>query len=197
MSNCLAAIGVALSQQIPLELIALAVPNIPFVRGRLEPVANCLQLQIYVDFAHSDDALLNVLKTLDQMRGASGRLIVVFGCGGDRDRTKRPKMGEVCDRFSDFSIVTSDNPRSEDPFKICQEIAAGFSHSDRYHIEVDRKCAIERAIEIASPDDLILIAGKGHEMTQVFAHQTIEFDDCQVAAEACFARMNRNICKRK
>lgn len=183
--NCLAAMSVALSQNVPLELIASHMPNIAFVRGRLQPVHNCLGLQIYVDFAHSDDALLNVLATLKEIQNQSGRLIVVFGCGGDRDRTKRPKMAEVCESYADLCIVTSDNPRSEDPNQICEEVIAGFSKSSTYEIQVDRRAAIQRAIEVAHPDDIILIAGRGHEAYQVFAHKTIEFDDCKIAAAIC------------
>lgn len=183
--NCLAAMSVALSQNIPLELIVDQMSKIPLVQGRLQVVNNCLGLKIYVDFAHSGDALLNALVTLKEVQPPSGRLIVVFGCGGDRDRSKRPKMAEVCEKHADLSIVTSDNPRSEDPHKICDEIIAGFSSPDVYRIELDRKTAIQTAIKLAHSNDMILIAGKGHETYQVFAHQTIEFDDCKVAADIC------------
>jgi UDP-N-acetylmuramoyl-L-alanyl-D-glutamate--2,6-diaminopimelate ligase len=183
--NCLAAIAVGLSQKIPLELMANHLSQIPPIRGRLQSVDNCLGLKIYVDFAHTDDALVNVLKALREIQVVSGRLIVVFGCGGDRDKFKRPKMAKACEDHADFCIVTSDNPRSEDPNKICDEIVAGFTKAGRYHVEVDRKAAIEKAIELAHQDDMILIAGKGHETYQIFAHQTIEFDDCKVAADSC------------
>lgn len=182
--NCLAAIGVALSQQFSLQLICSHLPSIPFIRGRLEPVKNDLGLQIYVDFAHSDDALLNILTTLKELQNF-GRIIVVFGCGGDRDKAKRPKMGEVCELFANYSIITSDNPRSEDPQIICEEISKGFKRSDNYCIELDRKKAIEKAIDLAYPEDIILIAGKGHETQQIFAHQTCEFDDSRVAGDIC------------
>lgn len=183
--NCLAAMGAALSQNISLESIVRQMSQISFVRGRLQPVPNCLGLNIYVDFAHSDDALINVLGTLKEIQKGKGRLIVVFGCGGERDRSKRPKMAEACQNHADFSIVTSDNPRSEDPVQICGEIIKGFSKKESYHIELDRKAAIRKAIEMAGPEDHILIAGKGHETTQIFAHKTVEFDDCKVAAEIC------------
>lgn len=183
--NCLAAMAVGLSQDLPLETVIAYMSKMTFVRGRLQPVENQLGLQIYVDFAHSDDALLNVLATLKEVKTQLGRLIVVFGCGGDRDRTKRPKMAEACESYADLSIVTSDNPRSEDPQKICEEIVAGFSNPNTYLIEIDRRAAIQKAIELARPDDMILIAGKGHETYQVFAHKTIEFDDCKVAADIC------------
>jgi UDP-N-acetylmuramoyl-L-alanyl-D-glutamate--2,6-diaminopimelate ligase len=189
--NCLAAMGVALSQNIPLEQVVSDMAKLPFVRGRLQPVNNCLGLQIYVDFAHSDDALLNVLMTLKEVQTKAGRLIVVFGCGGDRDRTKRPKMAEVCEQYADICIVTSDNPRSEDPQKICEEMISGFTKSAIYQIELDRYAAIQKAIEFARPEDMILIAGKGHETYQVFAEKTIEFDDCKVAAEICHNKLRK------
>ncbi|MFI0434129.1 MAG: UDP-N-acetylmuramoyl-L-alanyl-D-glutamate--2,6-diaminopimelate ligase [Parachlamydiaceae bacterium] len=188
--NCLAAMAVPLSLGIPLHVASQLMSKVGFVRGRLQPVKNDLGLQIYVDFAHSDDALLNVLMTLREIQQEAGRLIVVFGCGGDRDRLKRPKMGEVSDRYADFSILTSDNPRSEDPLKICEEIARGFSREHMYEIEIDRKEAIKKGVERAHPQDILLIAGKGHEAYQVFADQTIEFDDCKVTAEICASLKN-------
>lgn len=191
--NCLAAMSVALTQNIPLDLVANYISKIGFVRGRLQPVNNSLGLQIYVDFAHSDDALLNVLATLKEIQMQSGRLIVVFGCGGDRDRSKRPKMAKACESYADLCIVTSDNPRSEDPNRICEEVISGFSKPDVYQIELDRKAAIQRAIELARPEDIILIAGKGHETYQIFAHQTIEFDDCKVAADICTQLTSRSL----
>jgi len=154
----------------------------PSVPGRLELVPNPLDLKIYVDFAHTDDALMNVLECLQEIK--KRRIITVFGCGGDRDRTKRPKMAQVCEEYSDVSIVTSDNPRSEDPSAIVKEIIQGFCKNN-YIVELDRRNAIQKAIDLAEPDDLILIAGKGHEAYQVFAHKTIEFDDRKVAAQIC------------
>lgn len=181
--NCLAAIGVALTRKFPLEAILKKMRTLPSVKGRLEPVANDLGLKIYVDFAHSDDSLVNVLECLSEFK--QKRIITVFGCGGDRDHLKRPKMAEASEAYSDFSIVTSDNPRSEDPLSICSAVAKGFKHPESYMIEVDRRSAIQKAIEMALPEDIILIAGKGHETYQVFAHKTIEFDDCKVAADIC------------
>lgn len=181
--NCLAAMGVALLKGYPMNEIIPCLGDFPPVPGRLQPVSNPLELKIYVDFAHTEDALQNVLECLTELK--KGRIITVFGCGGDRDQTKRPKMGAVVERFSDISIVTSDNPRSEDPEQICREIIQGFSRADAYLLEVDRRKAIEKAIACATPDDIILIAGKGHENYQIFAHKTIEFDDCTVAAEIC------------
>lgn len=183
--NCLAAMAVALSQEIPLERVVSYLSKIPFIRGRLQPIKNALDLKIYVDFAHSDDALLNALVTLKEVQKTSGCLIVVFGCGGDRDRTKRSKMAQVCEKYADFCVVTSDNPRSEDPHKICEEVIMGFKNPEIYHVEVDRREAIQQAILRANPEDIILIAGKGHETYQIFAHHTLPFDDCQVATEIC------------
>lgn len=179
--NALAAIGVGIISGVPVDQIAQVMKSFPAVPGRLQPVPNSLGLKIYVDFAHTDDALKNVLKSLSEFK--KGRVITVFGGGGDRDRSKRPKMGKVADEFSDECIVTSDNPRSEDPMEICKEIAAGFTRKPL--IELDRYVAIKQAIDMAKEDDIVLIAGKGHEKFQIFAHRTIEFDDCQVAAEIC------------
>lgn len=181
--NCLAAIAVGLVRGEPLEKLADMMRTFPSVPGRLEAVSNPLGLKIYVDFAHSDDALANVFECLEEVK--EGRIITVFGCGGDRDHTKRPLMARVCEQFSDITIVTSDNPRSEDPAAICQEVAQGFQKSSSYYIEPDRRLAIKKAIECAESKDIILIAGKGHEIYQVFAHKTIEFDDRKVAAQIC------------
>lgn len=181
--NCLAAIGVGLSRKLPLEDIAHVLEKAPFVLGRLQVIPNPLGLKIYVDYAHTDDALLNVLQCLQEFK--TGRLITVFGCAGDREVTKRPKMAKVCQEYSDLSIITSDNPRSEDPTEIIRQVVTGFSNKDRYQIEINRHVAIEKAITLATPDDIILIAGKGHETYQIFAHKTIEFDDAKVALELC------------
>ncbi len=181
--NYMAAAAVGLIRGVSLEEINAIMSLFPAVPGRLEAVPNPLGLKIYVDFAHSDDALLNVLECLQELK--TGRMITIFGCGGDRDRSKRPKMAQASESLSDISIVTSDNPRSEEPEFICRQIIEGFRSRDRYIIEVDRYKAIEKAIEIATKDDIILIAGKGHETYQIFSHKTIEFDDRKVAREIC------------
>jgi UDP-N-acetylmuramoyl-L-alanyl-D-glutamate--2,6-diaminopimelate ligase len=181
--NYLSAIAVGLTRKEPLVKLTKIMETFPAVPGRLEAVPNDLDLKIYVDFAHSDDALANVLECLRELN--TGRIITVFGCGGDRDQTKRPKMAEVCEELANLSIVTSDNPRSEDPEMICRQIVQGFKRQDSYIVELDRRAAIERAIDIATPDDIILIAGKGHETYQIFAHKTIEFDDRKVASQIC------------
>jgi UDP-N-acetylmuramoyl-L-alanyl-D-glutamate--2,6-diaminopimelate ligase len=159
----------------------LSLSKAPQVPGRLEAVPAKRQFQIFVDYAHTDDALLNVLKTLREL--APRRLICVFGAGGDRDQAKRPLMGRVADQNADFSIITSDNPRKEDPLAIIGEIKKGF-RSANYEAIPDRTEAIARAIALARPRDIILIAGKGHEASQEFADHTIPFDDVQVAKRA-------------
>ncbi len=181
--NCLAALATGLTRGVALEKLAKLIQAFPPVSGRLEPIANSLGLKIYVDFAHSDDALSNVFECLKELK--EGRIIVVFGCGGDRDRSKRAKMAQACEEFADISIVTADNPRSEDPADIAKEIIKGFSRKESYIIELDRKRAIEKAIDMATPKDIVLIAGKGHEPYQIFAHKTIEFDDRKVAGQIC------------
>lgn len=186
--NCLAATAVALSRHIPLKQIAEILSSTPAVPGRLQAVPNPLGLRIYVDYAHSDDALLNILECLQEFK--TGRIIVVFGCGGNRDVSKRPKMAQVCETHADVVIVTSDNPRNEDPADIARQVVSGFTNKSDYIIELDRSAAIGKAIDIATPEDIILIAGKGHETYQVFSHKTIEFDDCKVALQLCQKKAN-------
>jgi UDP-N-acetylmuramoyl-L-alanyl-D-glutamate--2,6-diaminopimelate ligase len=187
--NALAATGIALTRGHALEAIASALPNLSQVVGRLESVPNALGLKIFVDFAHKEDALKKVLESFQVLNFK--RLIVVFGCGGDRDRTKRPKMGAVCESYADVVIITNDNPRTEDPQAIAQEILSGFKDPSRPVIELDRRTAIAKAIAIATPEDCIVIAGRGHESHQIFAHHTIQFEDCKVAAQLCDQFANR------
>lgn len=181
--NVLAAVAVLLSQGIPLQKIAPYIATFSPVPGRLEPVPNPLGLKIYVDFAHSDDALTNVLECLRELRPR--KLVTIFGCGGDRDQTKRPKMAKACEEGSDFCIVTSDNPRSEDPAAIANQVIKGFKRTDSHAVELDRYAAIQRAIKEATAEDIILIAGKGHEPYQIFAHKIVEFDDRKAALQIC------------
>lgn len=181
--NCLAATAVALSQGTPIEGIIPLIATIPPVVGRLQPVPNQFGLKVYVDFAHSDDALANVLDCLKELN--RGKMITVFGCGGDRDRSKRPKMARVAEEFSDTCIVTSDNPRNEEPEQIAREVVAGFQVPGRHMIELDRRLAIRKALQLATPEDIVLIAGKGHETYQIFSHKKIEFDDAKVASQLC------------
>jgi UDP-N-acetylmuramoyl-L-alanyl-D-glutamate--2,6-diaminopimelate ligase len=181
VANSMAALAAANSLGVNLREAVLSLGKSPQVPGRLESVPAKRQFQVFVDYAHSDDALLNVLKTLRDLEPR--RLIVVFGCGGDRDRQKRPLMGRVADQNADFSIITSDNPRKENPDAIIAEVEKGF-RSDRYEKIPDRAEAIARAIALAQPRDIVLIAGKGHETYQEFADHTIPFDDVQVARRA-------------
>jgi UDP-N-acetylmuramoyl-L-alanyl-D-glutamate--2,6-diaminopimelate ligase len=163
----------------------LALSNANAVPGRLEAVPAQRQFRIFVDYAHTDDALLNVIKTCRELNPA--RLIVVFGCGGNRDKTKRPRMGAVVDEYADFSIVTSDNPRKEEPQAIIDDIKPGMRRGN-YEVILDRREAIFKAVAMAQPRDIILIAGKGHETYQEFADHTAPFDDAAVAREALEAK---------
>jgi len=181
VANSMAALAAASGMGISLRDAILSLGRSPQVPGRLEAVPAKRQFQVFVDYAHTDDALLNVLKTLREL--SPRRLIVVFGCGGDRDTRKRPLMGRVADQNADYSIITSDNPRKEDPDAIIAEAEKGFA-SDRYEKIPDRAKAIARAIELAQPRDIVLIAGKGHEAYQEFADHTVPFDDIQVARQA-------------
>ncbi len=181
VANSMAALTAATSLGIGLREAVLSLGKSPQVPGRLELVPAKRQFQIFVDYAHTPDALLNVLKTLRELE--LNRLIVVFGCGGDRDKQKRPLMAEAVDRHADLAIITSDNPRKEDPDAIIAEVEKGF-RSNKYEKIVDRTEAIARAIELAQPRDVVLIAGKGHENYQEFADHTVPFDDVQVARRA-------------
>jgi UDP-N-acetylmuramoyl-L-alanyl-D-glutamate--2,6-diaminopimelate ligase len=140
---------------------------------------------VVVDYAHTDDALSNLTALARALAGKDrGRVITVFGCGGDRDRTKRPLMGEAAGRGSDFVVVTSDNPRSEDPLAIINDVSPGLQRTNvRYTMEPDRRRAIALAIDEARPGDIVLIAGKGHEKVQVTREGTAPFDDVEVARE--------------
>jgi len=181
VANSLAALAAANALGISVREAVLSFGKSPQVPGRLEMVPAKRQFQIFVDYAHTPDALLNVLKTLRELEPR--RLIVVFGCGGDRDREKRPLMAQVVDLNADYAIITSDNPRKEDPAAIISEVERGF-RSSHYEKLIDRAEAIARAIALAQPRDIVLIAGKGHETYQEFADHTVPFDDIQVARRA-------------
>ncbi len=189
--NSLAAIAVGICCGFPLDKMAEALASVPVIAGRLEPVSNPLGLKIYVDFAHSDDSLQNVLECLQEFK--TGRIITVFGCGGNRDAEKRPKMARVCEMYSDIVILTSDNPRNEDPVDIANQAIKGFSENSTHIVELDRELAIDKAISLANQNDIILIAGKGHEPYQVFSHKTIEFDDRKVALKLCQKRASGSL----
>jgi UDP-N-acetylmuramoyl-L-alanyl-D-glutamate--2,6-diaminopimelate ligase len=175
VSNALAAVGAACSMGVPLETVLGALGGMQTVPGRMEAIPNNRGIHIYVDYAHTDDALSNVLVTLREI--APRRLLLVFGCGGNRDRTKRPLMGCVAAGLADYTILTSDNPRKEDPAAILSEIEAGFGSAGKHEIVENRVEAIRRAIEIAQADDIVLIAGKGHEGFQDVGSTTIPHDD--------------------
>ncbi len=209
--NILAAVATAVAFDLPFSAIEGGLRDLNGVPGRFEIVSAAAdEVTAVVDYAHTDDALRNLLDTARPL--AAGRLITVFGCGGDRDRTKRPLMGAVARRLSDLVIVTSDNPRTEDPARIIEEIKTGLvPPSERpgvsdvtsrrdprgeaipgYLALIDRRAAIERAIELAQPGDLVLIAGKGHEKHQVIGERVLPFDDAAVAREALSKRRTRS-----
>ena len=177
--NILAAIGVGLSQGLSLSILQKGIESLKGVPGRLEKIEAGQSFEVYVDFAHTEEALREVLTSLRKL--THGRLLLVFGCGGSRDRSKRPRMAEVAAKLADRIIVTSDNPRSEDPRAILQEIEAGFSPFKEYSLEEDRIRAIETALFSAEAGDTVLIAGKGHETYQIFKDRTVPFDDRQIA----------------
>ena len=179
VQNALAAVGACGALGVPVADMVRALAAFTAAPGRLEPVSNARGVRVFVDYAHTDDALDNVLGMLRGQGG--GRLIVVFGCGGDRDRGKRPRMGAAAARWADHVILTSDNPRSEDPRRIIEEIAAGVPAGASCERIEDREAAIARAIEWARPGDTVLIAGKGHENYQEFDRTVIPFDDREVA----------------
>jgi UDP-N-acetylmuramoyl-L-alanyl-D-glutamate--2,6-diaminopimelate ligase len=183
--NTLAAAGAAWARNFAAGVIAQGVAALARVPGRFERV-DCLQpFTVVVDYAHTDDALRNLTalaREFVQQAGQKGRVITVFGCGGDRDRAKRPLMGEAAGRGSDFVVLTSDNPRSEDPLAIINDAMVGLQRSGaKYKTEPDRKAAITLALEEANPGDIVLIAGKGHEKIQVTRDGSIPFDDAEVA----------------
>jgi len=179
--NSLAALAAIQALGLDVRAAVLALARAPQVPGRLEAVPARRQFQVFVDYAHTDDALLNVIKTCRDL--SPNRLIVVFGCGGNRDKSKRSLMGAAADQNADYSIITSDNPRKEDPAQIIRDIETGF-RSKRFETIPDRREAITRAIRLAQPRDIVLIAGKGHEKYQEFADRTIPFDDTEVATRA-------------
>jgi UDP-N-acetylmuramoyl-L-alanyl-D-glutamate--2,6-diaminopimelate ligase len=184
--NLLAALAAAHARGIASEDLIRFIPQLTPVPGRFQPVSAGQLFTVIVDYAHTDDALRNLTALARQTAKASdGHIITVFGCGGDRDRTKRPRMGLAAGQGSDFVVATSDNPRSEDPHAILAEIEPGLKDSGvRYTIEPDRVAAIRLALAEAKPGDIVLIAGKGHEKEQILADRTIPFDDAQVALSA-------------
>jgi UDP-N-acetylmuramoyl-L-alanyl-D-glutamate--2,6-diaminopimelate ligase len=184
--NLLAAFTAAHARGVPFGDLVSSVPALKPVPGRFQPVDAGQPFTVIVDYAHTDDALRNLTSLARQMTAQSGgRVITLFGCGGDRDRTKRPRMGKAAGEGSDFVVATSDNPRGEDPLAILAEVEPGLKDSGAsYIVEPDRAAAIRVALQSAKPQDIVLIAGKGHEKEQILATGTIPFDDAEVALSA-------------
>ncbi|MCI1692277.1 UDP-N-acetylmuramoyl-L-alanyl-D-glutamate--2,6-diaminopimelate ligase [Aneurinibacillus aneurinilyticus] len=184
--NVLAATAACLVEGIPLETIKRTLEQVEGVRGRFERVDAGQDYTVIVDYAHTPDSLENVLKTVREF--AEGKVYCVVGCGGDRDRTKRPIMAAIAARHADIAVITSDNPRSEDPQAIIDEMIEGLVangiNKDRYFTQVDRREAIRETIHRAGPKDVVLIAGKGHETYQILKDKTIHFDDKEEAYQA-------------
>ena len=205
LSNLLLATGMALAHGIDRDAIATGLAQVQGVPGRLQRVANAAGVLCLVDYAHTPDALERALDVLRPL--GTGRVLVVFGCGGDRDQSKRPRMGQAAAERADVVVVTSDNPRAEDPSAILDMIVAGVEKTgivrrtafelrqglSGFHVESDRRVAIELAVALARPGDMLLIAGKGHEDYQILGTQKIHFDDREVAAAAFAARHGRGI----
>jgi UDP-N-acetylmuramoyl-L-alanyl-D-glutamate--2,6-diaminopimelate ligase len=180
--NILAAIGAAIALEIAPAAIAAGIAQIESVPGRFERVDAGQPFLVVVDYAHTDDALANLLATSRELLAGGGRILTLFGCGGDRDRAKRPLMGEAAGRASDFVVLTSDNPRSEDPLLIINDALVGLQRTEaEYRVEPDRERAIGLVLEQARAGDIVLIAGKGHENYQVLSDRTVDFDDREVA----------------
>lgn len=181
--NALAAIGAGIMMNVPFIDIVNGLERVKGVKGRFQPIKTQDGVTAIVDYSHTPDSLENMLKTAKEF--VKGKIITVFGCGGDRDKMKRPIMGEIGGRLSDYCIITSDNPRSEVPETIVDDIEVGMKKTDcPYEKIVDRRKAIYKAINMAKPDDFVAVAGKGHEDYQIFADKTIHFDDAEVILDA-------------
>ena len=181
--NMLSGAAVALELDYDLDSIVKGLKTCVGAPGRFERVPNTGDFAVVVDYAHTDDALLNTLKTARDL--TDGRIITVFGCGGDRDKTKRKPMGEIAGTYSDLAIITSDNPRTEDPLKIIEEVERGIRETGTEYLAIsDRRDAIYKAINSANAEDVVIIAGKGHETYQVIGSERFHFDDREVAKEA-------------
>lgn len=183
--NSLGVIAAGLALGIALNTIKSGLESVSGVPGRFQTVSNPNSFGVIVDYAHTPDGLENILKTARELSDA--KLFLVFGCGGDRDRTKRPLMGALAAKIADFTVITSDNPRSENPSEIIREIEVGLKEANpnaQYRVEVDREAAIRQVIALAQKQDIVVIAGKGHETYQEFADRTIHFDDREIARKA-------------
>jgi UDP-N-acetylmuramoyl-L-alanyl-D-glutamate--2,6-diaminopimelate ligase len=187
VANALAAATCAVEIGLSAEQVAAALPHTAPVRGRFELVSTSQPFHVAVDYAHTPDALQAALVAARQVAGGN-RVLVVFGCGGDRDAQKRPEMGSVAEKGADVVVVTSDNPRSEDPDSIIDAILSGIADHDQIVVEADRRRAIEQAMAQAQSGDVVLIAGKGHETYQVIGGTTLDFDDADVARQVAGAK---------
>lgn len=181
VANLLTAVGLGLGLGLNVEQMLRVLPEFPGVPGRMERVEGGQPFTVLVDFAHSPDGVENALRAARAV--APQRVIALVGCGGDRDRDKRPKMGRAAEEWSDLAVITSDNPRSEDPVAIIEQILVGLDRPECAVVEPDRRVAIKKALEAACPGDMVLILGKGHESGQQFRDRTIPFDDRHVTAE--------------
>lgn len=175
--NVLAACAAAIAEDISFDKIKKGIESLAAVPGRLERVDYGQDYFVFIDYAHTQDAFYNVIQTIRHF--SSAKIIIVFGCGGDRDRSKRPEMGKAACQLADYAIVTTDNPRSEEPMAIIEEILTGFD-KDNYEVIVNREEAIQKALALAKAGDIILVVGKGHETYQVFKDGTINFDERQI-----------------
>lgn len=178
--NVLASICLGLKEGLDLSVIRSAIGKFEAVAGRLQRIDFGGVFAVFVDYAHTEDALLNVITTLRQL--TNRKIIVVFGCGGERDKAKRPKMGRVVSELADYAIITSDNPRSEEPESIIEDIKKGIKKQN-FYVVVDRRDAINKSLTLAQPGDIVLIAGKGHENYQIFKNKVISFNDSRVIRE--------------
>jgi len=181
--NILASIATTLTLNLPVRAIIKGISTLQGVPGRFEKIENSIGLNIFVDYAHTDDALKNLLETVRELNPR--KILLVFGAGGDRDKTKRARMGEIAGTLADWSILTSDNPRSEDPLAILSDIEKGISKIGikKYEVLSDRKKAIKHALSLAQKGDYVLVAGKGHEDYQIIKDKVIHFDDAEVIRE--------------
>ena len=182
VDNALMAASIASALEVDDESIVAGLARSAPVPGRMEVIAEGAPFSVVVDFAHTPAGLEVLLSSARQL--TTGRVICVFGCGGNRDRSKRPLMGEVVDRLADVSVLTSDNPRDEDPRAIIDDVRAGMVGSSQLVVEPDRRAAIDAALGRAHPGDLVVIAGKGHETTQTVGDRTLAFDDRDEARRA-------------
>ena len=179
--NILGAIGGAIGLEVPIAKIEEGIAGLELVPGRFQRIDEGQPFLVVVDYAHTDDALRNLITAARELN-PTGRVITVFGAGGDRDRTKRPLMGEAAGSLSDLVILTSDNPRSEDPLRIINDVVVGLQKVNaKYRIEPDREVALEMALEEARPGDMVLLAGKGHETYQILRDRTLDFDEREKA----------------